>query len=268
MNAKSKSTLEKFEKSLRFKNYSERTIQMYLHYSNKFLIEFDKDIYHISQKEAINYLMNKKYTSISQQNQIINSVKLLYKYVVGSKIGILDIERPRKEKRLPQIISQQELLESISKIENIKHKAIISLAYGTGMRVSEICNLKIEDIDSKRMIVNIRQAKGNKDRITPLSQNNLELLREYYKQYKPEEYLFNGQFDLKYSHSSCNQIVKKYLGEDYHFHLLRHSYATTILENGTDLRIIQKLLGHQSSKTTEVYTHVSTQLLNKINLPI
>jgi integrase/recombinase XerD len=268
MNIKSKSTLEKFEKSLRFKNYSDRTIEIYLHYSEKFLNEFDKDIYHISQKDAVNYLINKCYTSISQQNQIINSIKLLYKYVVGSKIGILDIERPRKEKTLPIVIDKDYLLEKISKIENIKHKSIISLAYSVGLRLSEVINLKITDIDSKRMVININQAKGRKDRIVPLTQNMLELLRKYYVSHKPKEYLFNGQFDLKYSSTSCNQIVKKYLGKDYHFHLLRHSCFTNLTDNNVDIRVIQKLAGHSSSKTTEIYCQVSKNRLNSLPLAL
>ncbi len=142
------------------------------------------------------------------------------------------------------------------------------LAYSTGMRVSEIRNLLISDIDSKRMIIIIRQSKGDKDRLVPLSENVLKVLRQYFTEYKPKEYLFNGQFDLQYSHKSCNEIVKKYIGKDYHFHTLRHSNATALLESGTDLRVIQKLLGHSSSKTTEIYTHVSTNVISKVNTPI
>ncbi|MFV8336453.1 tyrosine-type recombinase/integrase [Flavobacterium sp. RSP29] len=166
------------------------------------------------------------------------------------------------------MIEKEFLLNAIAKITNAKHKAIIALAYSTGMRVSEVCNLKIADIDSKRMIIAIRQSKGRKDRIVGLSEKILEILRIYFAEYHPKEFLFNGQFDLQYSHTSCNQIVKKYLGKEYHFHLLRHSNATALLEAGTDLRIIQKHLGHASSKTTEIYTHVSTNVLSKMALPI
>jgi integrase/recombinase XerD len=136
------------------------------------------------------------------------------------------------------------------------------------MRVSEVCNLKIEDIDSKRMLIHIKNSKNRKDRLVPLSPTVLNLLREYFKAFKPKEYLFNGQFSLQYSHRSCNEIVKKYLGSEFHFHLLRHSCFTSLLECGTDLRIIQSVAGHSSSKITEVYTHVSNQTLSKINLPI
>jgi integrase/recombinase XerD len=118
------------------------------------------------------------------------------------------------------------------------------------------------------MIINIYQGKGKKDRIVPLSENVLELLKKYYRQYKPKLYLFNGQNSLQYSSESCNKLVKKYLGNQYHFHLLRHSCFTQLLEQGTDLRIIQKIAGHSSSKTTEVYTHVSVNKLSTIKLPI
>ena len=177
-------------------------------------------------------------------------------------------QRPRKETHLPQIIDKEQLLSSISKIKNTKHKAIISIAYSVGLRVGEVINLKIENIDSKRMLIHIIQAKGRKDRDVPLSSKILELLRTYYKEYKPKEYLFNGQNSLQYSESSCNQIVKKYIGKSYHFHLLRHSCFTHLTENGTDSRIIQKIAGHKNIKTTEGYMHVSTNLLKKVQLPL
>ena len=118
------------------------------------------------------------------------------------------------------------------------------------------------------MLIHIVNSKGRKSRFVPLSPTVLSLLREYFKEYRPKEYLFNGKFDLRYSHRSCNEIVKKYIGKDYHFHLLRHSSFTALLEAGTDLRVIQTVVGHSSSKITEVYTHVSNQILSKINLPI
>ena len=169
---------------------------------------------------------------------------------------------------MPQVIDQEQLLESISKIENLKHKTIISLAYSVGLRVSEIINLKIVDIDSKRMIIRINNAKGRKDRIVPLSQYILELLRKYFKEYKPKEYLFNGQNNPKYSSASCNAIMKKYIDKDSHFHILRHSCFTHLLENGTDSRLIQKIAGHKNIKTTEGYMHVSKNLLNNVKTPL
>jgi site-specific recombinase XerD len=268
MNLKSKSTLEKIAVYLNFKNYSGNSIKIYLHYCGLFLSSFDKDVYHISQSEAINWLLKYNYRSTSQQNQIISSVKFIYKFIVRCELSKFTIERPRKEKHLPRVIEKQHILNSIDKIENLKHKSIISLAFSVGLRVSEVVNLKIKDIDSDRMIININQAKGRKDRIVPLTLTVLTLLRKYYKEYKPKEYLFNGQFSNKYSSTSCNEIVKKYLGKSYHFHLLRHSCFTNLTESGVDIRIIQKLAGHSSCKTTEIYTHVSNNILHKLPLAI
>lgn len=262
--------LEIFENKLRYKNYSKNTIKVYKQTLHQYFKETEcKDPYRISTKEIINYLESKSFTSVAQQNQFIGCLKLFARYILNKKDIHLDkIERPRKESKLPKVIDKEFLLDRISKIGNLKHKSIISLAYSTGMRVSEVCNLKIEDIDSKRMLIHIRNSKGNKDRFVPLSSTILSLLREYFKAFKPIEYLFNGQFSLQYSHRSCNEIVKKYLGSEFHFHLIRHSHATALLESGTDIRYIQDQLGHSSSRITEVYTHVSTTYKHKLPLPI
>lgn len=249
-------------------NYSEKTKNIYLHYIEEFINCLTKQIAHISSSDFQEHINNYNFTSISQQNQIISSIKFLYEKVLNKKYKKIDFTRPRSEKRLPQIIEKEFLIDRISNIKNLKHKTILSLTYSTGLRVSEIINLKILDVDSKRMLIIVRQGKGNKDRIVPLSIKILMLLRDYYKEYKPIEYLFNGQKSPQYSTTSCNQIVKKYLGNDKHFHLLRHSCFTTLLENGTDLRIIQKIAGHKNIKTTEIYTHVSTNMLSKVQLPI
>ena len=266
---KNHNVLEIFKNNLRYLNYSNNTIDMYCFFVNEYIIKIKKDPYNLTYSDLNTYLNNYKFSSISKQNQVISSLKKYYEIILKkSDIHLDKIKRPRKEKRLPQIIEKDFLLEKISKIENLKHKAIISLAFSTGMRVSEIINLKISDIDSTRMIINIIQAKGRKDRIVPLSTKILELLRSYYKEYKPKDYMFNGQNSQQYSSESCNKLVKKYIGNSFHFHLLRHSCFTTLLECGTDLRIIQSIAGHQNVKTTEIYTHVSTNLLNKVNLPI
>jgi len=258
----------KMSAKLRYFNYSERTVEGYSHYLVKFLEHVNKYPQHLTSNDFQEYLNNYKFTSTSQQNQIINSIKFYYEKVLNKKYDKIDFQRPRSEKKLPQVIDKDFLLDGIAKINNLKHKAIISLAFSVGLRVSEVINLKIEDIDSPRMIINIRQAKGNKDRVVPLSQNILDLLRLYFKAFRPKVYLFNGQNSLQYSSESCNKIVKTYLGSEYYFHLLRHSCFTSLLESGTDLRIIQKIAGHAHSRTTEIYTHVSTQLLNKVTLPI
>lgn len=267
MNKKGLSTLEVMRKTLRRRNYSEQTIKTYCSYVDKFLNNYNKDVYHISVRDAKKYLENYEYSSVSQQNQIINAIKFLYREVIGSKLRDLKVIRPRKEKKLPRVIDKGVLNKQIAEIKNLKHRAILHTAFSTGMRVSEICNLKIKDIDSSRMLITVVSGKGRKDRLVPLSNNTLCLLREYYKEYKPTEYMFNGQSKPTYSSTSCNAIVKKYLGIDKHFHLLRHSSATAMLEAGTDLRYIQSILGHENIKTCQIYTHVSKPMLNQIQTP-
>lgn len=269
MNNKYVKVLEIFEKNLRNKNYSDNTIILYISYVKKFLYTINKDAYNLTTKELLTYLLTYKYSSISQQNQIISSVKLYYKYILNKHdIHLNKIERPKKERHLPRIIDSDDLNNKLNNISNKKHQAILSLAFATGMRVSEVCNLKMKNIDSKRMLIFIENGKFKKDRYVPFSKNILQLLRIYWKEYKTKDYLFSGQNNQKYSTESCEKIYKKYIDNNSSFHSLRHSYATFLLENGTDIRIIQKLLGHSNIKTTEIYTHVSIKNLNKINLPL
>ena len=268
MNEKGLSTLKICEQKLNYLNYSKKTIDNYLGHIHKFLLSQSKSALHLNSKDFQSYLDNYKFTSVSQQNQVINSIRFLYKFGLDKKYDKVSFKRPKSEKKLPRVIDGEFIKEQLFKIENIKHKAILTLTYSVGLRVSEIVNLKIEDIDSKRMLIHIKNAKGRKDRLVPLSPNVLNLLREYFKQYRPNEYLFNGQITDKYSISSCQQIYKKYIETSGHIHTLRHSCATNLLENGTDIRIIQKILGHSSVKTTEIYTHISNQQLNKVCLPI
>jgi len=257
------------EQKFIYLNYSPRTKDNYLCHIKEFIKSLgQKQIIHCNSKDFQSYLDNYQFTSVSQQNQVINAIRFLYKFGLNKKYDKVSFKRPKSEKKLPQIIDHNHIITQLVKIENLKHKTILSLAYSIGLRVSEIINLKIEDIDSKRMLIHIKNAKGRKDRIVPLSENILTLLRDYFKEYRPFEYLFNGQNSPKYSTGSCNAIVKKYLGEKYHIHQLRHSCFTNLLEKGTDLRIIQKIAGHSNVKTTEIYTHVSNQLLNKVSLPI
>jgi integrase len=262
------SILRIYEQKLKYLNYSKRTIGVYSHYASKFLQTVGKYPQHLTSSDFQGYLNGFNFTSISQQNQIINAIRFLYEKVLNRKYDKVDFTRPRREKRLPQVIDSAFLVERINAIPNLKHKSILMLAFSVGLRVSEVINLKIEDIDSERMLITIKQGKGRKDRIVPLSPNLLTTLREYYKAYKPKGFLFNGQFSDRYSATSCNQIVKKYLGDKYHFHSLRHSCFTSLLESGTDLRIIQKIAGHASSRTTEVYTHVSNRILGRVPLPM
>lgn len=262
--------LKIFEDKLRYKNYSENSIKLYVSYLKSFIDkELIKDPYSVTTNQIIHFLENQTYTSVSQQNQYVGCLKLFAKYILNKKeIHLLKIERPKSEKKLPRVIDSTKIKERLSKIVNVKHKAILTLTYSVGLRVSEIVTLKLNDIDSKRMLIHIKKAKGRKDRIVPLSQYVLELLREYYKKYKPVDYLFNGQNNIKYSIGSCQKIFKKYIDSNDHIHTLRHSCFTNLLENGTDIRLIQKIAGHSNIKTTEIYTHVSNNLLSKVNLPI
>lgn len=268
MNTKCDDILKITYQKLKYFNYSQRTIDMYVHYIRKFSESTNKYHQHLVSSDFQSYLDSYSFSSISQQNQIINAIKFFYEKVLNKKYDKIRFERPKSEKHLPRVIDKEFIVKRLSEIKNIKHRCILSLAFSVGLRVSEVINLKIVDIDSKRMVINIMQAKGKKDRIVPLSINVLYLLRDYFREYKPKEYLFNGQDSLQYSAQSCNQLVKQYLGKDYHFHLLRHSCFTSLLESGTDIRIIQKIAGHSSTKTTEIYTHVSNNLLSSVALPI
>ena len=260
---------ELYSKELRFKNYSENTIKNYVFQLESFLKYFETTATkpsEISEVKIKEWLMLSN--TLNSRKHKMCSVKLFYKFVGKQPLKFKNIEYPRSEKNLPRVIDKSYILDCISQIKNLKHKSIITLAFSTAIRVSEVVNLKLSDVDYERKIIFIRNSKGNKDRITPLSDNVSDLLKNYIEEYKPKEYMFNGQSDLKYSSRSCNEIVKKYLKDDTaHFHLLRHASATAMVENGTDINLIQKILGHANVKTSMVYIHVSNNLLSKIQLP-
>lgn len=256
------------EQKLYYFRYSENTIKTYLNYIYNFEQWAKKHYSRLTSKDIQNYLDTYKFTSGSQQNQVISSLKFAWEKGLGKKYLKINFKRPRKEKKLPKVIDANFVREKLCEIENLKHKAILSLAFSCALRVSEVINLRLEDIDNKRMIINIKNAKGRKDRIVKLSYSLLKILREYYKEYIPKEYLFNGQFSLQYSSSSCNQIVKKYLGVSYHFHLLRHSSLTDMHENNVDIATLSKIAGHNSIKTTMIYTHVSNNVIQNTYSPL
>jgi len=264
--------VNKYNSELRRLSYSSNTMDIYTCYFKEFVKHFSgRDYRYIKYQEIIDYINSIDNLSDSKQNQIINSIKFYFEKMLGQKRKFYTLKRPRQSKKLPKVIETDVIVESLSKIKNIKHKAILSLAFSCGIRVSEVCDLKIKNIDSNRMLIFIESGKGNKDRYVPLSENILKLLREYFILYKPKEYLFNGKSKnhLRYSCSSCREIFKKYIkSKDKTFHSLRHSCFTYLLENGENLRTIQSIAGHSSSKTTEIYTHVSKKLLNKVKLPI
>ena len=257
------------ERKFIYLNYSSRTRDNYLTHIKNFLKSLgEKQVIHCNANDFQSYLDSYQFTSVSQQNQIINSIRFLYKFGLDKKYDKVSFKRPKSEKKLPRVIDGEYIRSRLEKIENSKHKSILSLAYSVGLRVSEVVNLKIEDIDSRRMLIHIKNGKGKKDRLVPLSEHILDLLRKYWVEYRPNEFLFNGQNSERYSVRSCQEIYKKYIDPNGNFHTLRHSCFTNLLESGVDLRIIQKIAGHSSSKTTEIYTHVSVNLLSKVKLPI
>lgn len=262
--------LETYQKILRFRNYSERTIETYSCYLKKFFEEDRiKDPYQVTTRYIENYLINRSYSSNSQQNQIIGSLKLFAKYILKKKARNLSkIERPRKEKKIPMVLDAEMLADKIKKIDNLKHRLILSLGLSCGLRVSEVVNLKWSNINRDRNVINIIRAKGNKDRPVYLNDDIIKLLEDYWYKYKSKEYVLNGQFSNQYSTSSIQKIVKKHIHPKASFHLLRHSFATYAHEQGNDIAVLSKSLGHNSIKTTMIYTHISNNSLKNIKQAI
>jgi site-specific recombinase XerD len=257
--------------------YSGNTIKTYKDCFCEFINYYNtKDISEITQEDIqayLLYLVEERQISTSYQNQAINSIKFYFEKVLQGPRRVYYIERPRKEKMLPSVLSEAEVKKIIENISNLKHKCLIMICYSAGLRISEALNLKPADIDSKRMMIHIHGGKGKKDRITLLSVRLLDILREYYRLYKPREYLFTGQMGGQYSERSAQLVLKeaaRRAGITRHvtLHTLRHSFATHLLENGTDLRYIQSLLGHSSPKTTQIYTHITTKGFDQIKNPL
>jgi len=267
----------RYTEKLETERYSSNTIKTYKYYFSDFITAFEGRNPEQVTKEEINQyilrLIREGNISASQQNQRINAIKFYYEKVLGKGKEYYQIERARKERKLPDVLSKEEIGKMIKATENLKHKSLIALIYSCGLRRSEAINLKLEDIDSKRMMIKIRGAKGKKDRYVQLSGSVLNLLRPYYKKEKPANWLFEGPKGQQYSATSIfndikNAAQKAGIKKRVYPHILRHSYATHHLEQGTDLRYIQEWLGHESSKTTEIYTHVSKNDFNKFKNPI
>ena len=267
---------EAYFQKLELKKYAYNTAQNYTSCFDRFVRHFpNRKLMEINENDIKNYLkglVQRKYSD-SFINQSINSIKFYYEIVEGMPNRFYDIERPIKAERLPEVLNKEEIMLMINKTYNIKHQCIISLLYSSGLRRGELLNLKLSDLDSKRMTIRVNQGKGKKDRISILSEKLLLKLRLYYKQYKPVHYLFEGKKGQPYSGSSVRQIVAKAakianINKTVRPHMLRHSFATHLLEAGTDLRHIQVLLGHNSTKTTEIYTHVATNTFKAIKNPL
>ena len=267
----------KYLETLERKRYSESTIRTYTAYFRDFQAYLgNRPLLEITAEEINAYLLKlirDRHISASQQNQRINAIKFYYEKVLGQERKVYQLERPRRATPLPQVLSKLEVRTLLERTRNIKHRMIIALLYSAGLRRSEVIALKLSDIQSERGLLRIAGAKGKKDRYSLLAERLLEDLRQYYRQYKPQDYLFEGQGGGQYSSSSVAAIVSKAgvaagIRRRVTPHMLRHSFATHLLEQGTDLRYIQELLGHSSSRTTEIYTHVSNRDFKKIKNPI
>jgi len=269
---------ETIRREMRLRNYSHKTIKSYLSCLRNFVKYFHpkhpRGISNDEIKKYLIYLIEEKKWQASTINQLFNAIRFLYVELYKIPFIIESIPRPKKQKKLPDILSQEEVIDIFNSINNLKHKTLLMLIYSAGLRVGEAVRIKIGDIDSIRKLIHIRQAKGKKDRYTLLSDSVLEMLRKYYKQYKPKDYLFEGSNGR--SHLAERSIQNVYhraieiakIKKKVTVHSLRHSFATHLLESGIDLRYIQELLGHSSSKTTEIYTHVSKKSISEIINPL
>ena len=257
--------------------YSDNTIKTYKGLFEEFINYYHKiDINKIDETQIISflrYLVMERKVSASYQNQAINAIKFYYEKVLGGQRKFYFIDRPKKEKMLPTVLNDQEVVSLFKSIDNVKHKCVLMLAYSAGLRLGEIVRLKLVDLDRQRMQIRVAQGKGRKDRYTKLSVKFLITFDAYIKEYQPVEYVFEGAKGNEYSERSVQNIIKaaaKRAGIQKRttMHTLRHTFATHSLENGTDLRYIQEMMGHESSKTTEIYTHVTTKGFDQLKSPM
>lgn len=269
--------LTRMRQKLEIARYSPRSIATYLNATKQLFLHFPAKHPNDIRTEDIeafqHYLATERKASNSYLNQVVNAVRYYYINVVGDGRRVTFIERPRSERKLPSVLSEEEVTAILRAVDNLKHQCILMLIYSAGLRLGELINLRRTDIIPERKQVVIRGGKGRKDRITLLSPKVLAKLDAYLEKYRPKTYLFEGQNGGAYSDTSVQAIFKQAKAKagitaPATVHTLRHSFATHLLEKGTDLRYIQTLLGHSSSKTTEIYTHVSTKAIGKIRSPL
>jgi len=266
--------IELYSEDLRLKNYSDNTIKNYCSQVELFLKYFNSSVTkpsEISEKKIKQWLLMAN--TINSRKHRLSAVKLFYSLTGKQPLKFKYIEYPRSEKKLPIVLSQEEIQRMFNACENRKHKVILSLLYACGLRVSELINLRWRDIDRSRMVINIIGAKGHKDRQVMLPEVIIPLLEEYYRKYRPVEFVLNGQFGPQYSSTSVGEVIKQLatkagIQKRVYTHLMRHCSFTHMLENGTDLNIIQRIAGHNSVKTTAIYAHISHNLISKVQSPI
>jgi site-specific recombinase XerD len=258
------------------KRYSAATIRNYTSQLQGFVNFFQREPHDLTESDInvyLKFLIEKKNISASGQNIAINSIKFYFEQVLGGERRRYRYDRPVKENKLPVVLSEDEVRLILKECENLKHRMMLKLIYSAGLRRSELINLRICDIDRKRFVINVRQGKGKKDRITLLSQKVLDELDLYREAYQPKKWVFESATHTQYSESSLHKVFKKALAKsgiekNVSVHTLRHSFATHLLERGTDIRYIQILLGHESSITTERYTHLTKKGFENIKSPL
>lgn len=269
--------LNAMRQKLEIARYSPRTIDAYLNATKHFFLHFPTKHPNDIRTEDIetyqHHMATVRKVSNSHLNQVVNAVRYYYMHVVGDVKRVTFIERPRQERKLPTVLSETEVATLLRSVDNLKHRCILMLIYSAGLRLSELVGLELTDLVTDRQQLLVRGGKGNKDRITLLSPKAMDAVQAYIAAYKPVRHLFEGPFGAAYSPRSVQAVFhrakeKAGIAKPATVHTLRHSFATHLLEKGTDLRYIQALLGHSSSKTTEIYTHVSTKALGKIRSPL
>lgn len=266
--------VELYSEDLRLKNYSENTISNYTNQVKLFLEYFNNVATkpsEISEKQIKQWLLLSN--SINGRKHRISAVKLFYKLTGKQPLKFKHIEYPRSEQKLPIVLSQEEVQKMFDVCENLKHKVILALLYSCGLRVSELINLTWNNIDRSRMIINVIGGKGNKDRQVMLDASLIPLLEKYFFEYKTKTYVLGGQFSDQYSATSVNQVMKQLaekakINKRVYTHLMRHNCFTHLVEAGIDINLIQKLAGHSNVKTTLLYTHISHNLISKIQSPL
>lgn len=266
-----------FNRLLILKGYSQSTIRTY---ANEFHILLRllhlKPVNELTKDQLQSYLLwliSHSNYSEAHIHTAVNAIKFYFEHVMGRPKEFYDLPRPKRPQKLPDILADTELMNLFGSIDNLKHRALIMTSYSAGLRVSELVNLKINDIDSQRMTIHVREGKGKKDRMIPLSSKLLDVLREYYLKFTPKVYLFEGQNGGAYSTRSAQEVLKAAkqkagIRKKGSIHSLRHSYATHLLEAGTDIRYIQALLGHNNLMTTVRYTRVAQIRLGGIQSPL
>jgi site-specific recombinase XerD len=269
--------LSKYVKTLTLRNYNESTIKTYQQHFHRFLKFFEnskpEEIPFDEIRQYILYLVEGKKCSASSQNNTINAIKFYYNDVINRPIDDFYLPRPRKAKTIPKILNEQEVSKILKNIDNFRNKCMIFLIYSAGLSPSELTYLKIKDIDSDKMKIFVSSAKGDKDRFVILSERILNLLREYFKTYKPQEWLFESNPGLRYSKRNLQKafqiaVKKSGITKPATLSILKNSFAVHLLEKGVDVRYIQQMLGHKHSKTTMKYLRVSKRDLSAIQSPL